>query len=485
MTLILKPGKIKSFCIAETDSEDKKGFREDFNKLIEEKEQDLVCLDKAISDSEAFKIVHEEQVEKTMQKIKERSSTLQAAIKERETELLEELMANKKENLQTVDKIHENYVELKQNNVKQITNYKKMTSALQDDDELTEQFVKDSTPKLEALSTSLTTTFPLPLTFSHKPTDTIKNIFGTLSADFSFGQCEREKNKYRTSLDVINKFKVERDQTSVYSISIRPDGKAWISTANFNLFLVKQTGEVIAKQKLDFDIFQSACDRKGNLLCINRDSNIREVRLEQITYYMDFTVYDFENMKPYCAYGLHINKDDCILVLLCNFKRIPVTITIFSNNRMRIKDIPLDVSEPPNSIDPWSYCYITQNSKGQIFTINNHKLMVIEPCGLKYNCYQPADDTWEGKGLIIDPFDNLISSENPKNLRHQNIHITNSSGQILHKFTIEGPDICGMNDFEVDYQNDEPVLWMCTTSGHVIIAKFINKDLLMESGVRS
>jgi Cu2+-containing amine oxidase len=89
---------------------------------------------------------------------------LQAAIKERETELLEELMTNKKENLQTVDKIHENYVELKQNNVKQITNYKKMTSALQDDDELMEQFVKDSTPKLEALSTSLTTTFPLPLT---------------------------------------------------------------------------------------------------------------------------------------------------------------------------------------------------------------------------------------------------------------------------------------------------------------------------------
>jgi hypothetical protein len=37
----------------------------------------------------------------------------------------------------------------------------------------------------------------------------------------------------------------------------------------------------------------------------------------------------------------------------------------------------------------------------------------------------------------------------------------------------------------VDYQNDEPVLWMCTTSGHVIIAKFINKELLIESGVRS
>jgi hypothetical protein len=54
MTLILKAGKIKSFCIAETDSDDKKGFGEDFNKLIEEKEQDLICLDKAIQFSFSF-----------------------------------------------------------------------------------------------------------------------------------------------------------------------------------------------------------------------------------------------------------------------------------------------------------------------------------------------------------------------------------------------------------------------------------------------
>lgn len=141
---------------------------------------------------------------------------------------------------------------------------------------------------------------------------------------------------------------------------------------------------------------------------------------------------------------------------------------------MPVQEIMLDMDNEPIFKVPK---YVTENASGQICVSDDGHLIIVEPSGKKYVKYKPTDETWIGKSLIVDKFDNLISSECPLKIRPQNIHIMNSKGENVKTFKLEGPKISGVNALAIDYQYDDPVIWIGTPLGDVIIAEFVNKDI--------
>ncbi|XP_052057602.1 uncharacterized protein LOC127698262 [Mytilus californianus] len=450
----------------ETDDD----FMTKFNHKITEKEKDIITLNKKISDAETYKRVHVEKTSQIKQAINERSRLLQEAIVLKEKELIKEVETNKFDAVQKLDEFIKKSVEMGQKHEKKISNYKKILENIKEDKEMAMQFVQDSEPILDSMSLSVKLDFPCPLTFEYKSSADVRTLFGELREDNRIGPDGKEKSKYCDSLDIINKFKVETGDSSVYTINVRPDGKTWVSTMNKNLCLVNRLGKILAKEKLDFLIFFSTCDKDGNLYCSSRDRSINVVHLDTADS-KNYTICEFENMYPYLTRGIGTNKENHLLVLL--WKNDKSKIAIFSEQKMLIKEIQLDIDKTPIFNDTH---YITQNNDGDIYLSGNSHLFCFKTQDMSYQCLQPSDETWEGKSLTIDPFNNLISTECPKCLRPLSIHVTNPMGEIIKTFTIQGPGMYGMNGLTVDYNEAEPVLWMSTTTGHVIIARFVNHD---------
>ncbi|XP_071164813.1 uncharacterized protein [Mytilus edulis] len=440
-----------------------------FNKKINEKEKDFISLNKKISDAETYKRVYVEKTSQMKQAINERSRLLQEDIVLKEKELIKEVEKNEFDAIQKLDEFIKKSVEMCQKHEKKINNYKKILENIKEDEEMALQFVQDSEPMLDSMSLSVNVDFPCPLNFEYKASADVRPLFGEVKEDNRIGTDGKEKSKYCDSLEVINKFKVETGDSSVYTVTVRPDGKTWVSTMNYNLCLVNRSGKILAKEKLHFVIFFSTCDKHGNLYCSSRETSINVVHLDTADS-NNYTVCEFENFNPYLTRGIDTNKENHLLVLL--WKGDQSKIAIFSEQKMLIKEIQLDIDKTPmfNEIH-----YIAQNKDGDIFLSGKSHLVCLKR-DMSYQCLRPSDETWKGKSLTLDPFNNLISTECPLSLRPLSILVTNSMGKIIKTFTIQGPGIYGMNGLKVDYYKEEPVLWMSTTTGHVIIARFVNHD---------
>lgn len=440
-----------------------------FNKKINEKEKDFISLNKKISDAETYKRVYVEKTSQMKQAINERSRLLQEDIVLKEKELMKEVEKNEFDAIQKLDEFIKKSVEMCQKHEKKINNYKKILENIKEDEEMALQFVQDSEPMLDSMSLSVNVDFPCPLTFEYKASADVRTLFGEVKEDNRIGPDGKEKSKYCDSLEVINKFKVETGDSSVYTVTVRPDGKTWVSTMNYNLCLVNRSGKILAKEKLDFVIFFSTCDKHGNLYCSSRETSINVVHLDTADS-NNYTICEFENFNPYLTRGIDTNKENHLLVLL--WKEDQSKIAIFSEQKMLIKEIQLDIDKTPmfNEIH-----YIAQNNDGDLFLSGKSHLVCLKR-DMSYQCLRPSDETWKGKSLTLDPFNNLISTECPLSLRPLSILVTNSMGKIIKTFTIQGPGIYGMNGLKVDYYKEEPVLWMSTTTGHVIIARFVNHD---------
>lgn len=112
-------------------------------------------------------------------------------------------------------------------------------------------------------------------------------------------------------------------------------------------------------------------------------------------------------------------------------------------------------------------------SKGHICVVDDKQLVVVDPSGKSSSRTKPEED-WEGKSIITDMNDNLLTAVCPLEFGPLPIHVTSVDGRVVKRFTVEGPGISGINALAIDQQYEEPVLWIGTPNGHVIIAKFLD-----------
>lgn len=72
--------------------------------------------------------------------------------------------------------------------------------------------------------------------------ESLQSVYGTLVEDNRFGSGQMKT--YRNELKFELKFKPEKGKSSIYSIQIRPDGKAWVTTYNYRVYLVLRSGHI-------------------------------------------------------------------------------------------------------------------------------------------------------------------------------------------------------------------------------------------------
>ena len=184
----------------------------------------------------------------------------------------------------------------------------------------------------------------------------------------------------------------------------------------------------------------------GNLFCSSGQSAIHIIK-------PDYTITEFENLSPYNTFGLHTNKDDQLLVCLQK-SNSPGKIAIFSDKGMLVKELCLDSAGEPMFSAPR---YVTETVGGEVCVTDNKQLIVVDVSGKSYSKYKPEED-WEGKSVIVDSNDNILSAVCPLEFVPLTIHVTSIQGRVLKRFTIEGPGMSGINVLAIDQQYEEPLL---------------------------
>lgn len=84
--------------------------------------------------------------------------------------------------------------------------------------------------------------------------------------------------------------------------------------------------------------------------------------------------------------------------------------------------------------------YVTVTSKGHICVVDDKQLVVVDPSGKSSSRTKPEED-WEGKSIITDMNDNLLTAVCPLEFGPLPIHVTSVDGRVVKRFTVEGPGI--------------------------------------------
>lgn len=447
-------------------AEKQKQLKSEFETKLEAKINEVKGLDENLTAVEDYKGVYDKRADENKTEIAERAKVLTGAISETVEELNKAIDEKREKDFKDLLKYCEDNKTLKTKYEKQLSYFRQVFSSLPDDDDIVEQFVKDSIPKLDAMAISVKKDFPKPLKLITKTSTEMKDCFGKIEEDTYLSATGEEKPKYRSELEIEMKFKPERERSSIFGIAIRPDGKAWVTTLNHMIYLVLRSGKIYDEYHVPFLPIYTAVNKYGNLYCSSAQPAVHRVK-------KDYEISEFESFNPYKAFGIHVTDDERVLVCLQG-PQGNSKVVVMSELGMMIQEIQNDQDNEPIFKTPK---WLTQNANGQICVSDDRNLIIVEPSGKKYVKYRPTDETWEGKSLIVDKFDNLISSECPLKIRPQNIHIMNSRGESVKTFKLEGPKISGVNALSIDYQYDEPVMWIGTPLGDVIVAKFVNMDI--------
>ncbi|XP_048775336.2 uncharacterized protein LOC125679931 [Ostrea edulis] len=435
---------------------------EEILEKVDEKETALSMFDHTVDQYEKYRSEYDRIVTENKAEISELGEKLRENLESIEKEMIhaiDEKYATDKTSLEHFIKETQT---LKEKHTKQVKYIRQILSSLQDaDDDTVEQFAKDTLPKLAAMqiSSSAATDLPKPLKIEVGK-QSLRSVVGTLVEDKSFDS--DQKTSYRNEFEFELKFKPENGRSSIYSIQIRPDGKAWVTTLNYRVYLVLRSGHIHQEYVVKFLPTYTTVNRFGNLFCSSGQSAIHVIK-------PDYTITEFENLAPYNTFGLHTNKDDQLLVCLQK-SNTPGKVAIFSDKGMLLKEICLDSADQPMFSAPR---YVTETSKGDVCVVDNKHLIVVDASGKSCSKYKPEED-WEGKSIIVDSNDNLLSAVCPLEFVPLTVHVTSVKGRVLKRFTLEGPGMSGINALAIDQQYEEPVLWIGTPNGHVLVAKFLD-----------
>lgn len=451
--------------MADSDKQLQANLKAEFEGKIEAKLKEVEGIKENIDKAVKYKETYDKRMGENKNEVAERAKVLLSSINDTVSELNSDIEKKREKDFQELDIYCEEIQKKSTKCKKQLDYFKQVFGSLPNDDDIVQQFVKDSTPKLDAMALSAKMDFPKPLKLISSSSIDVKACFGKIEEDLYFSPTGEEKPKYRSQLEVERRFKPEPMRSSIFGIQIRPDGKAWVTTINYRILLVLRTGQIYDECMVKFLPIYTAVNQYGNLYCSSGTSSIIHVK-------KDFDMAEFADLSPCKTFGLHVTSDEHLLVCLEGPQMSKVV--KYSEMGMPVQQIILDMDNEPIFKLPK---YVTENASGQICVSDDGYLIIVEPSGKKYVKYKPTDETWKGKSLIVDKFDNLISSECPLTIRPQNIHIMNSKGENVKTFQLEGPKISGVNALAIDYQYDDPVMWIGTPLGDVIIAEFVNKDI--------
>ena len=443
--------------------EQSRNLKDAFEKKLELKTEELEKLGANVDSAEEYKAVYDARMSENRQEIDERAKLLSENITDTVKALNSEMEKKRESDFSILDKYCEETKSQQTKYEKQIKYFKQVFDNLPDDNDIVEQFLKDSLPKLEAMPISARKEFPKPLKLDTNSAKEIKECFGRVEEDAYFTASGEEKPKYRTELEVEARFKPERDRSSIFGINVRPDGKAWITTFNYKIYLVLRTGHIYDEYRVSFLPIYTTVNKYGQLYVSSAERVIHRVT-------KDYDVTEFLNLAPFQTYGIHVTEEEKMLICLQGPKQ-ESKIAIYSEMGMPLQEIKLGEDREPIFKAPK---FVTQNARGEIFVADDRKLIVVQPSGKKYIRFQPEDATWEGKSLILDKFGNLISTEFPKQGREQSIHVLSPQGESVKTFKLNGVKVIGLNALCIDYQYEEPVLWIGSPMGDVFIAKFVN-----------
>lgn len=163
--------------------------------------------------------------------------------------------------------------------------------------------------------------------------ESLQSVYGTLVEDNRFGSGQMKT--YRNELKFELKFKPEKGKSSIYSIQIRPDGKAWVTTYNYRVYLVLRSGHIHDEFVVKFLPTYTTVNRYGTLYCSSARPELHIIK-------PDHTITEFENLAPYSTYGLHTNAEDQLFVCLQKSDS-PGKIAVFADNGMLLKEICFDL----------------------------------------------------------------------------------------------------------------------------------------------
>lgn len=430
---------------------------------VDKKENELSSFDGVIRECRDFHSKYDKAVIENKAEITELSKKLKEAIDRTEKEMLQAVDHKSKPDKTAIEQMITDNIETKEKHMKQLRYIKRLLTTLEDadDDSTIEQFTKDTLPKLAAMSIPSFSVNGLPKPLKLRAgKESLQSVIGTLVEDNRFGSGQMKS--YRNELKFELKFKPEKGKSSVYSIQIRPDGKAWVTTYNYRVYLVLRSGHIHDEFIVKFLPIYTTVNRYGVLYCSSGESTLHFIK-------PDHTIAEFENLAPYSTYGLHTNAEDQLFV--CLQKRDSSgKIAIFADNGMLLKEICTDFAGQPMFSTPR---FVTVTSKGHICVVDDEHLIVVDPSGKSSERYKPEDD-WKGKSIITDMNDYLLSAVCPLEFVPLPIHVTSVDGRVVKRFIFEGPGISGVNALAIDQQYEEPVLWIGTPNGHVIIAKFLD-----------
>lgn len=430
---------------------------------VDKKENELSSFDHVVQECQDFHNKYDKAITENKAEISEISKKLKENIDRMEKEMLRAVEDKSKPDKTAIEQMIKDNQGTKEKHIKQLKYIKRLLTTLEDadDDSTVEQFAKDTLPKLAAMNVPSFSVNSLPKPLKLRAgKESLQSVLGTLVEDNRFGS--GQKKTYRNELKFELKFKPEKGNSSIYSIQIRPDGKAWVTTYNYRVYLVLRTGHIHDEFVVKFLPTYTTVNRYGTLYCSSARPELHIIK-------PDHTITEFENLAPYSTYGLHTNAEDQLFVCLQKSDS-PGKIAVFADNGMLLKEICFDFAGQPMFSVPR---YVTVTSKGHICVVDDEHLVVVDPSGKSSSRSKPEED-WKGKSIITDMNDNLLSAVCPLDFVPLPIHITSVDGRVVKRFYVEGPGISGINALAIDQQYEEPVLWIGTPNGHVIIAKFLD-----------
>lgn len=271
---------------------------------VDKKENELSSFDLVVQECQDFHNKYDKATIENKAEISEISKKLKEDIDRMEKEMLQTVDDKSKPDKTAIEQMIKDNQETKEKHIKQLRYIKRLLTTLDDadDDSTVEQFAKDTLPKLAAMNIPSFSVNGLPKPLKLRAgKESLQSVYGALVEDNRFGSGQMKT--YRNELKFELKFKPEKGKSSIYSIQIRPDGKAWVTTYNYRVYLVLRSGHIHDEFVVKFLPTYTTVNRYGTLYCSSARPELHIIK-------PDHTITEFENLAPYSTYGLHTNAED-------------------------------------------------------------------------------------------------------------------------------------------------------------------------------
>lgn len=240
-------------------------------------------------------------------------------------------------------------------------------------------------------------------------------------------------------------------------------GWRWIGR---EIFLISIRGKVKCRVNLDFTLGDLSASSDGKLYFTVGGSHFVKKLVDQTT------CIDIKDTAPFITRGLHVTRDNEILVCLYNLNSKQGKVSRMSLKGEQVQEIQHDESENPLFIYPQD---VFQNYNGDVCVIdriapsvNKHELVVVDKDG-RFRFRYPCSKTSRASGFVCtgitcDKNGNIFLSDRENN----RIHLIDKDGNFIKYILSENEGIKSPTGLSMDKNRQ---LWICNDYKSVLVGK--------------